>query len=99
MTTRRLFMMQAVASVAAASLGARAWAEDRTPLGEDDAEARKFEYVADATKVDIKKHPEFKPGDKCAKCQIYDDGPNNMGGCPIFAGKLVAANGWCNAFS
>jgi hypothetical protein len=99
MTTRRLFMMHVAASVAAASAGARAWAEDRKPLAEDDPEAMKFGYVADATKVDARKYPEFKAGDKCLKCQIYEDGPNNLGGCPIFAGKLVAANGWCNAFN
>ncbi len=99
MTNRRQFMMQAVASVAAASLGARARADDRRPLAEDDPEAVKFGYVADASKVDAKKYPEFKAGDQCLKCQIYEDGPNDMGGCPIFAGKLVAAKGWCNAFS
>jgi hypothetical protein len=99
MTTRRTFMMQAVAGIAATSLAARAWADDRKLLAEDDPEAKKFDYVADAGKVDAKKYPDFKPGDKCLKCQIYEDGPNNMGGCPIFAGKLVAANGWCSAFN
>lgn len=99
MTTRRMFMMQAAASVAAASWGAPAWCEDRQPLQENDPEAVKFAYVADAARVDPKQHPEYKAGDKCLKCQIYEDGPDNMGGCPIFSGKLVAANGWCSAFS
>lgn len=99
MTTRRIFMLHAVAGIAAAGLAVQARADDRKPLSEDDPEAKKFDYVADATKVDARKYPDFKAGDKCAKCQIYEDGANNMGGCPIFAGKLVAANGWCSAFN
>jgi hypothetical protein len=99
MTDRRTFMMQAVAGIAATGIAVRARAEDRKPLPENDPEAKKFDYVADASKVDASKYPDFKPGDKCLKCQIYEDGPNDMGGCPIFAGKLVAANGWCSAFN
>ena len=99
MSTRRIFMLQAAASIAAASLGARALAADRPMLREDDPEAVKFSYTADASKVDPKKFPDFKPGDRCGKCQIYEDEPNNVGGCPIFTGKLVSGSGWCSAFS
>lgn len=102
MSNRRVFMMRAVATaVAGAAAGWRglAWADGPSPLSEDDPQAKEFAYVADTSKVDDKKFPEHRPEHRCLKCQIYDDGPNQTGGCPIFPGKLVAANGWCSAFS
>ena len=99
MSTRRVFILQAVAGIAAAGLGQRAFAQDRPMLAENDPEAIKFSYTADASKVDPKKFPDFKAGDRCNKCQIYEDEPNNVGGCPIFTGKRVAGSGWCSSFS
>ncbi len=98
MTNRRVFILNACAGLAAATLGCMAWADDRVALKEDEPQAKEFNYLIDADKVDRHKFPEFKPGDQCSKCQIYEDGPNGMGGCPIFAGKLVAAGGWCSSF-
>jgi len=100
MNSRRIFILHSIAGVAAASLGACAFAAEARPLlREDDPEAMKFSYTADADKVDTKKFPDFKAGDRCAKCQIYEDEPNNVGGCQVFPGKLVAGGGWCSAFS
>jgi hypothetical protein len=100
MNQRRIFILHTLAGVAAASLGPCALAAGERPmLREDDPEAMKFSYVADARKVDSKKFPDFKAGDRCAKCQIYEDEPNNVGGCQVFPGKLVAGDGWCSAFS
>ncbi len=98
MTSRRIFMLGSCAAALAAIATRSALAEDRQPLREDEPQAREFSYVSDATKVDQKKFPDFKPGDRCSKCQIYEDGPNDMGGCPLFAKRLVAAAGWCTSF-
>ena len=34
----------------------------------------------------------------CATCLQFTGGSEAWGGCNIFAGDLVAANGWCSAF-
>ena len=98
MTNRRVFILHSCAGLAAATLGCMAWADDRVPLKEDEPLAKEFNYVVDAAKVDGHKFPDFKAGDRCSKCQIYEDGPNDMGGCAIFPGKLVTAAGWCTSF-
>lgn len=98
MTSRRIFIMSSCAAALAAISTGKALAEERQPLQEDEALAREFSYVSDARKVDQKKFPDFKPGDRCSKCQIYEDGPNEMGGCPLFPKRLVAAAGWCTSF-
>jgi hypothetical protein len=103
MSSRRIFMLRAIASVASVATvslmpSARAAAE-RPLLREDEPEALAFSYTADAKKVDLKKFPDVKSGDRCAKCQVYEDEPDNVGGCPVFPGKLVAGDGWCSAFS
>lgn len=98
MTNRRIFILNGCAGLAAATLGCMAWAENRVALKEDEPLAKEFNYVIDAAKVDGHKFPDFKAGDRCSKCQIYEDGANDMGGCAIFPGKLVAAGGWCSSF-
>ena len=99
MVTRRTFIFRTVASAAAISLAGPTRAEDLTPLKEDEPQAVEFGYKDDTARVDDKRFPEHKPDQKCAKCQIYADGPNDTGGCPIFKGKSVRASGWCSAFS
>ncbi|HEU4846022.1 MAG TPA: high-potential iron-sulfur protein [Burkholderiaceae bacterium] len=99
MTNRRIFIMQAVAGLATAGLGRLAAAAERSPLREDDPKAVEFAYVTDTRRVDQGKFPEHRPDQQCAACQIYEDGPDGMGGCPLFPGKLVLAGGWCSAFN
>lgn len=99
MINRRVFVLRTVAGMAAAGFGRLALADELALLREDDPQAIEFGYVSDTVKADEKKFPSHKAEQKCVKCQIYEDGPNGRGGCPIFAGKLVAAIGWCSAFS
>lgn len=99
MANRRIFIMQAVAGLAAAGLGRLAVADERTLLREDEPKAVEFGYVAQTARVDQGKFPEHQPDQQCSKCQIYEDGPDGKGGCPLFPGKLVLAGGWCSAFS
>lgn len=56
-------------------------------------------YVADASKVDAKKNPTYKPGQVCAGCAQYPDAnAKPLGKCNLFPGVSVRANGWCRSF-
>lgn len=99
MANRRIFIMHAVAGLAAAGLGRLAVADERTALREDDPKALEFGYVTETARVDQARFPEHQADQQCSKCQIYEDGPNGTGGCPLFPGKLVLAGAWCSAFN
>jgi len=66
----------------------------------NEPQAKSLGYVEDATKVDAKANPNFKPGQICANCLQVPKGKE--GGdwipCNIFAGRPVAAKGWCKVF-
>ena len=108
--SRRVFMMQIAAAgvvmgaaaqaMAAAAKAAPAAKTPAAPAGnmvkETDANAVALQYHIDAKKVDAKKSPKYKAGDDCANCLLYK-GDAKAGDCPLFAGKKVAAGGWCNA--
>lgn len=53
------------------------------------AQAKALQYVPVST-VD---------GQLCSNCALYsgEDGAE-MGGCPLFPGATVAADGWCSAY-
>lgn len=98
-TTRRTFMMQVAAggsALAASSAMAQAAA---VKLDEKDPQAIALAYAADTTKVDQKKFPKHTAEQKCSTCQLYTGkGKDPMGPCSLFAGKQVAAPGWCSAW-
>lgn len=63
-------------------------------------QAKSLGYVEDASKVDAKANPNFKPGQTCANCL---QAPTAKAGdatvaCNIFAGRPVAAGGWCKVW-
>ncbi len=63
-------------------------------------QAKSLGYVEDASKVDAKANPNFKPGQTCANCL---QAPTAKAGdatvaCNIFAGRQVAAGGWCKVW-
>lgn len=92
----------AVASFALASRAGIAMAQASKPrLDENDAEAEKLGYKHDASKVDKKKFPNYKPGDMCANCQLFQGKPEKdaWATCPIFPGKQVNAKGWCSSYT
>ena len=71
-----------------------------TRLEETDSTAQALGYKHDAANVDKAKFPNYKGGETCANCQLYQakaDAP--WGPCPLFAGKDVSAKGWCSAYS
>lgn len=93
---RRVFLIALAASGASLATQARAQAL----VDEKDAQAVGLGYVADAKRADAKKYPKFADGQHCANCALYQGkAGDKAGGCPLFAGKQVAANGWCNAWA
>lgn len=97
-STRRSFVMQVIgagATLMAAQRGAHAAAK----VDEADPQAKALGYRNDTTKVDAKQFPRHDNAQKCATCQLFQGKAGDAaGGCPIFAGKEVAANGWCNSW-
>jgi hypothetical protein len=70
-------------------------------LLESNPQASALGYKADASKIESVQFPKYAAGQKCAACQMFrakqpDTAP---GSCAIFPGKLVSAEGWCNAFT
>ena len=70
------------------------------PVDPNEPQAKSLGYVKDATKVDAKANPNFKPGQHCANCLQVPKGKETDAQvpCNIFAGRLVEANGWCKVW-
>ncbi len=95
-TTRRTFLMTVSAGTAGLSCGAFAQAL----VDEKNPQAVALGYVADATKVDVKKFPKYAAGQLCSNCALYQGKPADAAAaCPLFAGKQVAGKGWCSAWA
>ena len=97
---RRVFLMTLAASGAVIGTAAQAQAM----VDEKDPAAAGLGYVADAKKADAKKFPKYAAGQNCTTCALYqgkagDKAGDKAGGCPLFAGKLVAGGGWCSAWA
>jgi hypothetical protein len=89
----------AAGSVALGTLSAKnAAAADLPLLQETEPLAVTMNYKADTTKVDAKKFPNHKNEQVCGNCQFYQGGAAT-GPCQIFAGKSVAAKGWCQVWA
>lgn len=75
-------------------------ADALTPLDPNDPTAKSLKFVTDASKVDASSNPTYKAGQKCATCAQYQGKPGSTsGGCNIFAGHSVPANGWCSVWA
>ena len=69
-------------------------------LEENDPTAKTLGYKRDTTKVDWKKYPQHKPDQKCTGCLLCTGKPDGVEcPCGAFAGKLVAAPGWCMVYA
>ena len=103
MNSRRQFIRGMSYTGVAMLVGAQgqaANAADAPMVDEKDATAVQLGYVADATKANTTKYPNYKPGQDCAGCQLYQGKAGSASGpCPLFAGKQVAAKGWCSAYA
>ena len=76
---------------------------DGEKVAESDPTAKALGYLHDATAVDTQKYPNraTPEGQKqfCHNCKLYEAGADGWGGCSIFPGKLVNAEGWCSAWT
>lgn len=97
-SSRRIFLAQVMAGgTVVVTLGARA--QPAPMLDEKDAQASALGYVTDTTKADSSKFPKHTKDQKCSHCQLYTGKAGDKSGpCPVFAGKQVAADGWCSAW-
>ena len=70
------------------------------PVDPNEPQAKSLGFVIDATKVDAKANPNFKPGQMCANCLQVPKGKETGAQvpCNIFAGRLVEAKGWCKVY-
>lgn len=72
-------------------------------LEESDPIAVALGYRGDATLVDVAKFPKragpLGATQFCHNCTLFvGKAGDDWAGCSIFAGKKVAANGWCNSW-
>lgn len=105
LTRRRVIRILAATPVVALGLRALPAMAQAQQLAEDDPQAVALNYKHDASTVDAGKFPNVTAGgpggtmQKCNNCQLIQgtDG-EAWRPCPIFGGKLVAAEGWCSAY-
>ncbi len=69
-------------------------------LEESDPQAQALGYKHSAEEVDQSAFPSYQAGQLCSNCTLFQPelGEDPWGGCQIFPGKLVNANGWCSAY-
>ena len=92
--------MTGFGAASALALGHPAFAAEPHRLDESDPQAQAQGYQSDASKVDAAHFPEYKPGQTCANCSLYTASGNDaLGNCALFGAKLVAAGGWCKAYT
>ena len=98
-TNRRTFVIHS--SIGAASLVTAGLTQAQTAmLLESNSQAKTLGYREDSSKVISASYPKHAAGQKCAGCQMFraSQAAAAAGACAIFPGKLVATEGWCDAF-
>ena len=99
MTSRRRFI-QIVPLAGAAALVSRAAVAQANLLSEKDPAAANLGYVADTSKADKSKYKNWKEGQACNNCALYQGKASDAtAACPLFAGTVVAGKGWCSAYA
>jgi hypothetical protein len=105
-TTRRTFVIQAVAGTSALAAACMAQAQSKDKVVDtgtvkaDDATAVALAYNYDGSKTDVKKFPKYAKEQHCSTCALFQGkATDKAGACPLFAGKMVAATGWCSAYA
>ena len=93
-STRRQFMIMSAAGAATLALNSKVQAQ--AMVAETDPQAAALGYKADASKVDKAKYAKYAAPQACSNCALYQGA---AGGCALFAGKQVAAKGWCSAYA
>jgi High potential iron-sulfur protein len=96
---RRTFAIQSILGTAGLVAVDLTYAE-ASMLLESQSQAKTLGYRADASKIENASFPSYAHGQKCAACQMFGSKQPGTapGTCAIFPGKLVSAEGWCNAY-
>lgn len=98
-SSRRTFLISSAGLASSLAFTRQALAEAQK-VDENSAQAKALGYHLDATKIDKAKEPKYVAGEHCANCQLYQGkAVAEFGPCPIFGGKLVSDDGWCQAYT
>jgi len=89
-----------VAAVPVSALLSRTADAAGAAVDPNEPQAKALGYILDASKVDAKANPNFKPGQNCANCLQAPTAKPGMTEvpCNIFGGRPVAAKGWCKVW-
>ncbi|CAH2777049.1 MAG: FIG00453798: hypothetical protein [uncultured Paraburkholderia sp.] len=97
--SRRTFLISIIGVASSFALSRQAFA-DAPKVAESDPTAQALGYKEDASKVDKAKFAKYAPGQDCGNCSFYQGKAGDAyAPCPMFAGKQVAAKGWCSAYN
>jgi hypothetical protein len=101
--TRRALIKSLGAAAGAAALVLEqrpARAADAPHVDAKDSAAAALGYTEDATRVNSAKYPTYTKGSTCENCSLLGGKEGaSFRPCQLFAGKLVAAKGWCTGWS
>lgn len=67
-------------------------------LQEMDPQAVALGYKSNVSKIDVLRWTSYKAGNSCSNCSYYQHSNGLEGPCKVFGGKIVASQGWCNAY-
>ena len=68
-------------------------------VNEQDPQAMALGYVAQASRADTTRFKTYVAGSQCSNCALYQGKAGDANGlCPLFAGRQVAAAGWCSSW-
>ena len=100
--SRRRFLIASTGLIATSAGIAQVFAANTQRLDPKAPSAVALGYVANHQSVDTKRWPKKASAQgadaRCANCALFTDN-GGQGPCRIFKGQLVAANGWCNAWT
>ena len=75
-------------------------AGEMQPVSLDNPTAQALGYKHDAANVDTQQYAQYQPGQICANCTLYQGSSGDeWGGCALFPGNTVNANGWCSGYT
>ena len=69
-------------------------------LQPSDPVAQPFGYHLNATSVDVRQFPSYKPGQRCGTCLMYQGKAHETWGpCNLFPRRVVNTDGWCRVWA
>jgi hypothetical protein len=99
MTTRRQFIQ--IIPTAGLAIGLVGQAQAQASMVDPASpQAVALGYVPDAVKVDAAKYKQYKAGQACNSCALYQGKPGDaQASCALFPGKQVSTKAWCSAYT